>query len=100
MLRNIKSIKEKLGIVISLKMLQEGLCIKWCGYMLRVIDAEGPLLIEPDSERLKVVTEFPSPMNRTELRKFLSFKMQVQAWIPILNWIYKELHQLTLETMA
>ena len=71
-----------------------------CGYILRVIDTEGPLLIKSDSERLKAITDFPTPRNKTKLRRFPCLKMQVHAWIPGLNWICKELHQLMSETVA
>ena len=71
---------ENIGyVVMSLKKLQEGDCMKWCRYILRVIDAEEPILIEPDTEELRAVTEFPTPRNRTELRRFLRLKMQIWA---------------------
>ena len=85
---------------MSLKKLQEGSWIKWCGYILQVIDTEGPVLIEPDADRMKAVTKFPTPKNRTELLCFLGLKTQIQSWIPGLNWICKELHQLMSEMTA
>ena len=48
-------------------------------YILIIIDAEGPVLIKLDPERLKAVTEFPIPKNKTELRRLLGLKTQVQA---------------------
>ena len=82
-------------IVMSLKKLQEGLEVKWCDYLLKVIDSHGPILIKPNLERQRAVTEFPRPKNRTQLGHFLGLKTQVQVCIPGINWICKELHALT-----
>ena len=41
---------KKHGIIMSLKKLQEGIEVKWCGYILKIISDNGPIVIKPDPE--------------------------------------------------
>ena len=91
---------QKHGNMKTLKRFQAGEVVKWCGFMLIVIDAGGLVLIKPDADKLKTITESLILKNRSVLRCFLGIKMQIQGWIPTLNWTCKDLHKLTSESVV
>ena len=65
-------------IVASLKKLQEGLRVNWCGFLLRVVEDEGPIFIEPDQEKLDAIKDYTKPKNRKQLQSLLGLRTQIQ----------------------
>ena len=65
---------KKHGIIMSLKKREEGTKVMWCRYIVMIDPDSGAILIKPDPEHQRAVSEFPRPTNWMELHHFLGLK--------------------------
>ena len=78
----------QLGITISLKKLSIGQEIKFAGH---VISSEG---VKPDGDKVKALSDFPAPLNITDLRSFIGLANQLGSFVPDLTHMMLRMRQL------
>ena len=91
----ILKIFEKHGLIVSCEKLQEGNVIMWTGYKISIPEGGGPITISPSEEKIKAIRDYPTPKNRTKLRRFLGMCTQIQSWTPNLQINVTHMNQLT-----
>lgn len=79
---------EKHKITLSKKKFQIGSEVKFAGHL---VGAEG---VKPDPEKVKAITEFPTPTDLTSLRSFLGLANQLGAFLPDLAQACEPMRQL------
>ena len=81
------------GVIISLKKVESGTSIKFCGFQLRVKD--GKPTIEADPGKCDALRKMRMPQSKQEARQFLGMCTQLEAWSPDFSHSTKNLRMLT-----
>ena len=84
----------ELKITISKRKLSIGQTVKFAGH---IVNQEG---VRPDPDLVKALTNFPTPKDRTALRRFLGMANQLGSFVPDLAHMSNNLRPLTSTTKA
>ena len=79
---------QKLNITLSKKKFQIGKQIQFSGYL---VGEDG---VKPDPDRIKAITNFPTPTNLTGVRSFLGLAQQLSFFIPDFSHAITAIRQL------
>ena len=70
----------------------------YCGYILSSQEDKSVSIL-PLTEKVKAVSEYPTPTTRTEVRRFLGMINQIAGWVPQLSMNTQRLQELTSESI-
>lgn len=84
----------KYGLRISKKKFQIGETVKFAGFQI------SGHSVKPDPDKLKALSDFPTPKNITELRSFLGLANQLAHFVPDLAHMSEPLRQLLRKHVA